>query len=166
MSADNREKLRRRIATRFEGTDNDSSVHVIMRVVADYYDLTRAHLTRKYVKKAVRARHMIMYLARTMSKASFPEIAYRLNVDHTTVMYGVRKVARDLKRDIQLVHEVEAIRSILREQSPIQLGAISMQCPTCGHHSLDPVQRKEMVADLREQLSTAMARIELLEKVA
>ena len=44
---------------------------------------------------AARARHLVYYAARMTSEASLPVIADILNRDHSTVVYGIRKVMTD-----------------------------------------------------------------------
>jgi len=66
-------------------------------------------------KYLVTARHIAYYLCREHTMNSYPDIAYQVNRDHTTVMYGAKKVARRLAHgdaDIRLV--CDAVLSLLR----------------------------------------------------
>lgn len=57
-------------------------------------------------RRSARARHLLMYLLRELcAGASFPTIGFFLNRDHTTVIYGVRRIAGELARD-------EALRAL------------------------------------------------------
>lgn len=64
-------------------------------------------------RRTARARHLLMYLLRELcAGASFPTIGFFLNRDHTTVIYGVRRIARDLGRD----EELRALHARLRRE--------------------------------------------------
>lgn len=66
-------------------------------------------------KYLVTARHIAYYLCREHTMNSYPDIAYQVNRDHTTVMYGAKKVARRLAHgdgDIRLV--CDAVLDLLR----------------------------------------------------
>ena len=45
------------------------------------------------------ARHILFYLCRRLLEISYPAIGLRLNRDHTTVLYGVRRVTRLIQTD-------------------------------------------------------------------
>ena len=52
-----------------------------------------------------------MYLARTLTNASFPEIGDRFHRDHSTVMSSCGKIEHELPLDPQLKKEVGEARS-------------------------------------------------------
>lgn len=45
------------------------------------------------------SRHILFYLCRRLLETSYPAIGHRLNRDHTTVLYGVRRVTRLIETD-------------------------------------------------------------------
>lgn len=59
-------------------------------------------------------RHIAMFLARTLTLKSCPTIAKAFtDRDHTTIMYGVKKIARMLKEDVGLQTLVSSISTEL-----------------------------------------------------
>lgn len=65
-----------------------------IRAAATYYGLHPATLAQSSREmRVVRARHLAMYVARVASGQSYPSIARNFDRDHTTVLFGVRKVA-------------------------------------------------------------------------
>jgi chromosomal replication initiator protein len=63
----------------------------------------------------VRPRHIAMYLAKTMTTRSLPDIGRRFGGrDHSTVIHAVSKIAAALAGDAALADDVEAIRRRLR----------------------------------------------------
>ncbi len=70
------------------------SVEEIIKVVCARFKLTRAALLshRRYAE-LVRPRQVVMYLARTLTLRSMPDIGRRLaGRDHTTVLSGYRRI--------------------------------------------------------------------------
>ena len=57
-----------------------------------------------------------MYLAKTMTLRSLPEIGRRFGGrDHTTVLHAVRKIEGLVAKDITLADEVELLKRQLQE---------------------------------------------------
>jgi chromosomal replication initiator protein len=65
-----------------------------MRKVAEHYCLRMSDMTSARRARAVaRPRQVAMYLSKTMTSKSLPEIGRRFGGrDHTTVMHAVRKI--------------------------------------------------------------------------
>jgi chromosomal replication initiator protein len=63
----------------------------------------------------VRARQIVMYLARMMTGRSYPEIGHSLARDHTTIMYGVEKVRDLCASDAHFKAVVDAIQRAIRD---------------------------------------------------
>mgnify|MGYP003314223877 FL=1 len=61
-----------------------------------------------------RPRQVAMFLAKTLTSKSLPEIGRRFGGrDHTTVIHAVKKI-EDLKhKDLQIAEEVEILRRML-----------------------------------------------------
>ena len=87
----------------------------VIKAVARFYHVPEQEITgRKRNKDIVRPRQVAMYLARTETQASLPEIGDLLGGrDHTTVIYGVDKVEGQLDEDNTLRREVMAIKEEL-----------------------------------------------------
>lgn len=94
---------------------SEGELNRIKRLVADFYGypLIEVWSKRRFVPHA-RARQVGMYLAKTMTPRSYPEIAHHFgNYDHTTIMHGVRKIAEFLANgDDQLACELAQLREI------------------------------------------------------
>jgi chromosomal replication initiator protein len=75
----------------------------IQREVARYYKLAVDELRgERRVKHVAHARQVAMYLCRTLTAASLPEIGKRFNKDHSTVLTSVRKIENLKDSDAQL----------------------------------------------------------------
>jgi chromosomal replication initiator protein len=82
-----------------------------METVCRRYDIRWPDLiSSKRSKKLVRARQISMYLCKTMTPHSFVLIGQWLgNRDHTTIMYGYRKVEGMRRWDSDFDNEVESL---------------------------------------------------------
>jgi len=87
----------------------------VIEAVADFYSLSPEDLKgRSRSQKVVKPRQIAMYLARQETKASLPKIGKALGGrDHTTVLYGLRKIGDLTERDEMLRREVLAIKKML-----------------------------------------------------
>nr|AOO91501.1 chromosomal replication initiation protein [Rhizobium leguminosarum bv. trifolii] len=57
-----------------------------------------------------------MYLSKTLTPRSFPEIGRRFGGrDHTTVLHAVRKIEELISGDTKLSHEVELLKRLINE---------------------------------------------------
>ncbi|MFK7867072.1 MAG: DnaA/Hda family protein [Alphaproteobacteria bacterium] len=92
----------------------------IMEACCKFYKVTRDEfLSRRKSRHIALCRHVAMYLLKSMTTKSYPEIARDLgNLDHTTVMYGVRKITKLLDQDPALKHEVEELTQKLKYNLP------------------------------------------------
>ena len=82
---------------------NKVSEQRILNIVADYYNLSVGQITGKIkTGQIVNARHIAIYLLRTMLDVSLKHIGELFsNRDHTTIMHSVSKVEGMLKDDNQ-----------------------------------------------------------------
>jgi chromosomal replication initiator protein len=89
----------------------------IQATVCRFYKVPRVDiLSERRTAAIVRPRQVAMYLARTMTMRSLPEIGRRFGGrDHTTVLSGVRKIEGLLIGDIKLQDEIRAIKDRLGE---------------------------------------------------
>jgi chromosomal replication initiation ATPase DnaA len=75
--------------------------------------------SQRRTKAVVRARQIAMYLAKTMTEQSLPELGRRFGGrDHTTILHGVRKIEGLIVKDQELAAMVERIKSIIPESAP------------------------------------------------
>lgn len=92
-------------------------VEDILRVVAKHYAVTRADLlSSRRTANVVRPRQIAMYLAKTLTLRSLPEIGRRFGGrDHTTVLHAVRKIEGLVSGDKVLAEELEGLKRLLLE---------------------------------------------------
>lgn len=83
----------------------------IERVVADHYKLKGALLrSKKRNKEIAHARHVAMYLARTLTNASLPQIGKSFgDRDHTSVLHACNKIKGMVEEDWRFKEEVEQL---------------------------------------------------------
>ena len=93
------------------------SVDEIQRRVADHYNIRLSDLIGpKRVRSYARPRQIAMYLCKTLTNRSYPDIGRRFGKrDHTTVMHGVKKVEELMEIDSQIADDVELLRRALEE---------------------------------------------------
>src|ERR1051325_7941019 len=89
----------------------------IQRVVARQYNVSRSDLlSSRRTANVVRPRQVAMYLAKTLTLRSLPEIGRRFGGrDHTTVLHAVRKIEGLVGNDMALAEEVESLKRQLQE---------------------------------------------------
>ena len=89
----------------------------IQRVVARRYNVSRSDLlSSRRTANVVRPRQVAMYLAKTMTLRSLPEIGRRFGGrDHTTVLHAVRKIEHLVGNDAVLADEIESLKRELQE---------------------------------------------------
>ncbi len=89
----------------------------IQRVVARQYNVSRSDLlSSRRTANVVRPRQVAMYLAKTLTLRSLPEIGRRFGGrDHTTVLHAVRKIEGLVGNDLALAEEIELLKRQLQE---------------------------------------------------
>ncbi len=87
----------------------------ILKIVSEFYDISRNDLINKCRKKeVVYPRQIAMYLMREELKCSYPYIGEKLgNRDHTTVMYACEKINQEIEQNESLNEEINLIRDRL-----------------------------------------------------
>ncbi len=89
----------------------------IQRVVARQYNVSRSDLlSSRRTANVVRPRQVAMYLAKTLTLRSLPEIGRRFGGrDHTTVLHAVRKIEGLVGNDNVLAEEIEILKRQLQD---------------------------------------------------
>ncbi|PTM97504.1 chromosomal replication initiator protein DnaA [Mycoplana dimorpha] len=89
----------------------------IQRVVAKHYNVSRQELvSSRRTRVVVMPRQIAMYLSKTLTPRSFPEIGRRFGGrDHTTVLHAVRKIEDLIASDTKLSHEIELLKRLINE---------------------------------------------------
>ena len=92
-------------------------IEEIQRIVARQYNVSRADLlSSRRTANVVRPRQVAMYLAKTLTLRSLPEIGRRFGGrDHTTVLHAVRKIEHLVGNDNALAEEIETLKRQLQE---------------------------------------------------
>jgi chromosomal replication initiator protein len=92
-------------------------VEDILRIVAKHYGVSRADLlSSRRTANVVRPRQIAMYLAKTLTLRSLPEIGRRFGGrDHTTVLHAVRKIEGLVQGDKGLAEEIDGLKRLLQE---------------------------------------------------
>ncbi len=89
----------------------------IQKVVARHYNVSKHDLlSARRTRTIVRPRQIAMYLAKTMTPRSFPEIGKRFGGrDHTTVLHAVRKIEGMVSEDQTLAQEIELLKRMIQD---------------------------------------------------
>lgn len=99
----------------FTPLEKNTSVEKVINAICKYYNLTQADIiSQKRQKNLAGARQITMYLLRHELNIPYALIGKELGgKDHTTIIYGARKIERDIIKDPILKREVSAIREII-----------------------------------------------------
>jgi chromosomal replication initiator protein len=89
----------------------------ILKIVSRHFKVARNDLlSSRRSRDVVRPRQIAMYLAKSLTSRSLPEIGRRFGGrDHTTVLHSVRKVEQMIKDDADLGQEIELLKRMLEE---------------------------------------------------
>lgn len=87
----------------------------IQRVVSKHYNVSKQDLlSSRRTRSIVWPRQIAMYLAKSLTLRSLPEIGRRFGGrDHTTVLHAVRKVEEMIGGDEALTQEIEVLKRML-----------------------------------------------------
>jgi chromosomal replication initiator protein len=89
------------------------SPDVIIDYICKYYNLDETIIRgQQRVRDAVQARQIAMYLIRSMTNLSLDDIGKEFdNRDHSTVLYSIDKVEKQMKRDSSYAETVKEIKT-------------------------------------------------------
>ncbi len=98
-------------------SDRKVTIDEIQRKVAEHYNLRIADLLSPRRARAVaRPRQVAMYLCKSLTSKSLPEIGRKFDGrDHTTVIHAVKRVEGLKQSDSQIADDVELLRRLLEE---------------------------------------------------
>ncbi len=98
-------------------TPRSVKIEEIQRLVAKHYNVPKTDLLSARRSRAiVRPRQVAMYLSKTLTLRSLPEIGRRFGGrDHTTVLHAVRKVEELRSEDSVFASEIDNLRRMLLE---------------------------------------------------
>ena len=100
------------LAEILRASERKVSIDEILRKVTDHYGLNMSDmLSPRRTRSIARPRQIAMYLAKTMTQHSLPEIGRQFGKrDHTTVIHAVKKVEELQVSDTQIVKDIEVLR--------------------------------------------------------
>jgi len=103
------------LADVLRNSERKISVEEIQRKVSEHYNIRLSDMIGpKRVRTCARPRQVAMYLCKQLTSRSLPEIGRCFGGrDHTTIMYGVRKIEDMRAQDGQLAEDIEILRRIL-----------------------------------------------------
>ncbi len=91
--------------------DRTPTVEAIKRLVCERYNVRPAEMdSPRRARSVARPRQVAMYLAKQLTSLSLPDIGRKFGRDHSTVLYGVRKIEKLMEDDKALEEDVEALR--------------------------------------------------------
>lgn len=92
------------------------SIENIQKAVANFYNLKVSDLkSNKKLKLYTLPRQIAMYLSRSLTKASFPEIGNKFGgKDHSTVIHACRQIERLIKENMEIKNIIETIKNDLQ----------------------------------------------------
>ena len=103
------------LADILRASDRKVTMDEIMKKICHYYNVRMSDLlSPKRSRNIARPRQMAMFLAKSLTSRSYPEIGKRFgNRDHTTVMHAVRKIEELKSQDSQVSEDAEILRRML-----------------------------------------------------
>ena len=92
-------------------------IEEIQRIVSRHFNVSRADmLSSRRTANVVKPRQIAMYLAKTLTLRSLPEIGRRFGGrDHTTVLHAVRKIEGLAEKEQSLSEELDVLKRMLME---------------------------------------------------
>ncbi len=89
----------------------------ILKIVSRHFKIPRTDiLSSRRSRDVVRPRQIAMYLAKSLTSRSLPEIGRRFGGrDHTTVLHSVRKVEQLMRDDGDLCQQIELLKRMLSD---------------------------------------------------
>ncbi|MEO0939573.1 MAG: chromosomal replication initiator protein DnaA [Pseudomonadota bacterium] len=103
------------LADVLRASDKKITVEAIQRQVSEHYNIRMSDMIGpKRLRSYARPRQVAMYLCKHMTQRSLPEIGKRFGGrDHTTIMYGIRRIDELRQTDSQIAEDLELLRRAL-----------------------------------------------------
>lgn len=108
---------RYKIALRDFVGEQGPTMDAIKKTVAKAYGISIEELkSKRRLMSEVTPRHIAMYLCKSMTSFSFPQIGKSFGGrDHTTVVHAVRKIERQMFHDPELAEKLKRLSSLITE---------------------------------------------------
>ena len=106
-----------RIIRRHAGEQREPSIEVIKRATLKVFPIAKTDLEGpSKMRGFVYPRQIAMYLCRTMTRKSFPQIGRAFGKrDHTTVLYAYRRMDGDIGKDQELAADIARVQTVVLE---------------------------------------------------
>ncbi|MEJ6393050.1 chromosomal replication initiator protein DnaA [Gymnodinialimonas sp. 2305UL16-5] len=111
----NEEFARDNLADILRASDRKVTMDEIIKKTCEYYKIRQVDIISQNRQRAIaRPRQMAMYLCKRLTTRSLPEIGKKFGGrDHTTILYGVRKIEELMQIDSQIAEDAELLRRTL-----------------------------------------------------
>ena len=88
------------------------TIEEIIKAVGDHFKIsTKDMLSRKKTKNIVFPRQIAMYLSRTVTEESYPEIGNKFGgKDHATVMHACKKIEKEFSLNRKIATIIENLK--------------------------------------------------------
>lgn len=98
-----------------KASDKKVTMDEILKKTCEYYKIRPVDLISQNRQRAIaRPRQVAMYLCKKLTQRSLPEIGRKFGGrDHTTILYGVRKIEELMQTDNQIAEDAELLRRML-----------------------------------------------------
>lgn len=98
-----------------ESYQKEVSISEIQKQTADYFNINLSDLKSvRRDRKIARPRQIAMYLAKTMTTKSLPDIGLGFGRDHTTVMHAVKTIEAQIKKDSELSDHIMRLKQRIK----------------------------------------------------
>lgn len=104
------------LADILRANDRKLSIDTIMRKICDYYDVTMTDIiSARRSRSIARPRQVAMFLCKTLTTKSLPEIGRSFGKrDHTTVIHAIKKIQDLCESDHKIAQDLERLRRDLK----------------------------------------------------
>ena len=111
--------------------NSEAGLNRLLSKVAEWegLDVSELHNSRQHNRKAIEARFVFYFLAYAFTSASLLTVGRVAHKDHTTVIYGLRRLSELRAKDEKLDARVSSYEADLSKLSTRKVFC----CPLCGH---------------------------------
>jgi chromosomal replication initiator protein len=95
--------------------NREISVEAIQKTVASHYNIRVSDLkSSKRLKALVLPRQIAMYLSRSLTSCSYPELGEKFGgKDHSTIIHAIKKIEKQMEDDFQLRSSINTIKNAI-----------------------------------------------------
>lgn len=103
----------------YQSEHRNITIDLITQIVAEHFEITKEDLiSNKRSNNIAYPRQICMYLCKTLTDASYTDIAaYLGNRNHTTIIYGVQKIDKQIKdKDEYIINNIDVLTKKISPQ--------------------------------------------------